>query len=327
MNNKMSATLVASLSRPLRRFSVVLAVAIALCVIVALPAFLDNYYLRLGTTVMMYCVLAWSWNFIGGYIGYPSFGIAAFFGFGAYTGALLLASKAIPFWLSPIAAAIACFAVAVVIGLPILRLRGHYFAVASLGLGEVFRELAMSWTSLTGGGMGVNLPPMQPLFGTEGQTFYYTMFLLALVTLATTVLVDRSRLGVAFRCIRQNEEAANMIGIDATRAKIVAFAFSAAFPGAAGAIYASWVGYIDPSDVFDILNSVKAPVMVLLGGAGTVFGPAIGAVIYLVFEQIATQYLLNFHAGMLGIIIVILVLFMPQGLLETCRRRRQGGAR
>ena len=322
----MAATLAASPGRPLPRFGVAVAVAVVLGVAIVLPAFLDNYYLRLGTTVLMYCVLAWSWNFIGGFIGYPSFGIAGFFGFGAYTGALLLSSKTIPFWLSPIAAMAACFAVAVVIGLPILRLRGHYFAVASLGLGEVFREVAMSWTGLTGGGMGVNLPPMKPLFGTEGQTFYYAMLLLAMVTFGTTVLVARSRLGVAFRCIRQNEGAANMIGIDATRFKIIAFAFSSAFPGAAGALYASWVGYIDPSDVFDILNSVKAPVMVLLGGAGTVFGPAIGAVIYLVFEEIVTHYLLNFHAGMLGIIIVVLVLFMPHGLQETYRRRRQGGA-
>jgi branched-chain amino acid transport system permease protein len=324
----MFATLAASSpARPLPRIGAAVAIAVALGVLIALPLGLDNYYVRLATTVLMYCVLAWSWNFIGGFVGYPSFAIAAFFGFGAYTGAILLAAKIIPFWLSPILAAAACFAVAIVIGMPILRLRGHYFAVASLGLGEVFRELAMSWTALTGGGMGINLPPMKPAFGTEAQTFYYAMLILALLTLGTTALVARSRLGVAFRCIRQNEEAANMIGIDATRSKIVAFAFSAAFPGAAGALYASWVGYIDPSDVFDILNSVKAPVMVLLGGAGTLFGPAIGALIYLVFEEVVTHNLLQFHTGMLGIIIVALVLFMPHGLLETLRRRKQGWAR
>jgi len=141
-------------------------------------------------------------------------------------------------------------------------------------------------------------------------------------TLAVTVLVARSRLGVAFRCIRQNEEAANMIGIDATRAKIIAFALSAAFPGAAGALYASWVGYIDPSDVFDILNSVKAPVMVLLGGVGTVAGPAIGALLYLVFEEIVWRSLLQFHAAVLGLIIVLLVLFLPSGFVDVVRRRK-----
>lgn len=304
------------------RLITVSATVVAICVLLVMPLFLDNYFMRLATTVIMYCVLAWSWNFIGGFVGYPSFGIAAFFGFGAYTGAVLLVHKVIPFWLSPVCGGVACFVVAAVIGTPILRLRGHYFAVASLSIGEVFREVAMSWTGVTGGGMGINLPPMRPAFGTEPQMFYYSMLALALVTLATTVLVTRSRLGVAFRCIRQNEEAASMIGIDATRAKIIAFALSATFPGAAGALYASWVSYIDPSDVFDILNSVKAPVMVLLGGVGTVIGPAIGALLYLVFEEIVWRSLLQFHAVMLGVIIVGLVLFLPSGFVDVLRRRR-----
>jgi branched-chain amino acid transport system permease protein len=320
----MAATGVAGTST--RRFSTNLVVAsvtvITIFVLLIMPRFLDNYFMRLATTVFMYCVLAWSWNFIGGFVGYPSFGIAAFFGLGAYVGAVLLLHKMVPFWLSAVCAGIACLIVAAVIGAPILRLRGQYFAVASLVVGEVFREIAMSWTDLTGGGMGINLPPMRPTFGTEPQIFYYSMLALALATLVTTVLVSRSRLGIAFRCIRQNEEAAKMIGIDATRTKIIAFALSAAFPGAAGAIYASWVSYIDPSDVFDILNSVKAPVMVLLGGIGTVMGPAIGALVYLVFEEIVWRSLLQFHAGMLGAIIVGLVLFLPNGFVDVLRRRR-----
>lgn len=309
--------------RPIAPAPLLSAVGI-ICVLAALPFLLDNYFLRLATTAIMYGVLAWSWNFIGGFVGYPSFGIAAFFGFGAYTGALLLAGKVIPFWASPIAGGIACLLVAAIIGMPILRLRGHYFAVASLGVGEVFRELAMSWTDLTGGGMGVNLPPMRTGLVSEAQVFYYAMLVLALLTFGTTVLVARSRLGVAFRCIRQNEEAANMIGINVTRSKIIAFALSAAFPGAAGAIYASWVGYIDPSDVFDIINSIKAPVMVLLGGAGTILGPIIGAAGYLAFEEVVWRNMLEFHAGVLGLIIVCLCLFMPQGVFDLLRRRKGG---
>jgi branched-chain amino acid transport system permease protein len=175
--------------------------------------------------------------------------------------------------------------------------------------------------------MGVNLPPVQRTFVTEAQLFYYWMLLIALLAFVTTFLVARSRLGVAFHCIRQNEEAANMIGINATRTKIVAFALSAIFPGAAGALYASWVGYIDPSDVFDILISVKAPVMVLLGGVGTVFGPAIGAVVYLVFEELVWRNMLQFHAAILGLIIAALVLFLPSGVGDLLRRRRGQGPR
>lgn len=294
-------------------------------VVLALPAVLENYYMRLMTTVMMYCVLAWSWNFIGGFVGYPSFGIAAFFGLGAYTGAILLSANLIPFWLSPIAGAAFCFVTAIVIGLPILRLRGHYFAAASFAIAEVFREIAMSWTDLTGGGMGLNLPRPAPLFGTDARTFYYMMFILAIAVFATTVLVARSRLGVAFRCIRQNEEAANMIGIDATRTKIIAFGLASAFPGAAGALYASWVGYIDATDAFDILISIKAPVMVLLGGVGTVMGPAVGAIVYLILEELVTQNFLQFHAGLLGVVIVLILLFMPNGIMSFVRSR--GGYR
>jgi branched-chain amino acid transport system permease protein len=301
------------------------AIAILLVVLLALPYYLDNYSMRLATTVFMYCVLAWSWNFIGGFIGYPSFGIAAFFGLGSYVGAIMLTRNMISFWVSPICAAGVCLVVAALLGAPILRLRGHYFAVASLAIGEVFRELAMNWTALTGGGMGVNLPALRSTLSTDSQIFYYMFLLLAVVTFAVTVLVARSRLGVAFRCIRQNEEAANMIGIDATRAKIIAFALSAAFPGAAGALYASWVGYIDPSDVFDIIISIKAPVMVLLGGVGTVAGPAVGAILYLVFEEIVWRNLLQFHAAVLGLIIVLLVLFLPNGFVQVGRRRKVVG--
>ncbi len=288
---------------------------------VALPFVLNNYFMRLATILMMYAALAWSWNFIGGFVGYPSFGIAAFFGLGAYTGALLLAGRYIPFWASPVSAALACVTVAAVIGFPILRLRGHYFAVASLGVAEVFREIAASWTDLTGGGMGLNLPPARFALGTEIAVFYYMMFAVALLAGAATALVARSRLGVALRCIRQNEAAASMIGINATLCKVVAFALSAAFAGAAGAVYASWVGYIDPSDAFSIINSVISPVMVLLGGAGTIFGPLIGAGIYFLFEQTVWHNMLQFHTGMLGLIIVGLVLFMPDGVIDLVRKR------
>ena len=320
----MSVTSVLNGAVPNRSTAVLglMAATTIICGFSLLPFFLDNYLLRLLTTVMMYCVLAWSWNFIGGFVGYPSFGIAAFFGFGAYTGAILLSHKYIPFWASPIAAGITCFIVAAVIGAPILRLRGHYFAVASLGISEVFREVAMSWTGVTGGGMGVNLPPLNTGFLTIPQVFYFAMFALAVTAWITTRSVARSRLGVAFRCIRQNEEAATMIGIDATRTKIIAFALSAAFPGAAGALYASWVGYIDPSDVFDVLISVKGPVMVLLGGVGTTFGPAVGAVLYLVFEEVVWRSFLEFHTAILGVIVVCLVLFMPSGLVDLLKRRK-----
>lgn len=322
-----SHTTASPTTKALSRPAAIAGTVIAVAVLAALPFLLEGYFLRLATTMMMYGVLAWSWNFIGGFAGYPSFATAAFFGFGAYTGALLLTHKYVPFWVSPIAGGLASMTVAAVIGAPILRLRGQYFAVASFTVGAVFQEVAMSWTGFTGGGMGVNLPPLQGSFIDELKIFYYAMMALALLSFITTDLVSRGRLGVALRCIRQNEEAANMIGIDATRSKVIAFALSAAFTGAAGAIYASWISYIDPSDVFNIMNSIKAPVMVLLGGPGTVLGPVVGAVAYLAFEEIVWRNLLEFHTAMLGVIIVILVLFMPKGILDVFRSRQRGGKR
>jgi branched-chain amino acid transport system permease protein len=311
----------------LYKAAVICAIAAALIFSAALPLIFNNYLMRLATIFLMYAALAWSWNFIGGFAGYPSFGIAAFFGVGAYTGGLLLVGKYATFWLSPIAAALLSGIVAAIIGLPILRLRGHYFAVASLGVAEVFRELAESWINLTGGGMGLNLPPLK--FGLAGNiaVSYYLMLAVALSAGAATILVSRSRFGIALRCIRQNEAAASMIGINTILIKTAAFALSAAFAAAAGAVYASWVNYIDPSDVFSIINSVTSPVMVLLGGAGTVVGPMLGAGIYFVFEQTVWHNMLQFHAGMLGIIIVGLVLFMPDGIVDLIRKRRRGTAR
>ena len=140
------------------------------------------------------------------------------------------------------------------------------------------------------------------------------MFVVAAAALATTALVARNRLGFGLRCIQQNEDAAIMLGINALRYKVAAFTLSAVFPGICGGIYASWVNYIDPTDVYDVLLSVKPIVMVLLGGVGTVLGGVYGAFLFLLMEELVWRNLLQFHAGLLGIIVVCLVLFLPEGL-------------
>jgi branched-chain amino acid transport system permease protein len=287
----------------------------------ALPLLGDNYLLRLATTVAMYVVLAQSWNFIGGLAGYPSFATAAFFGLGAYTSAVLQGHGA-PMIASWLAAGLAALAFAVLIGGAILHLRGHYFAIASLVVAEVLREVVNTTPDLTGGGMGLNLP-LLPRLTVTGQAlfFFYAMLALAAVTMAAAVVVHGSKLGFGLRCIQQNEDAANMLGVNAYAYKTAAFALSAVFVGAAGAIYASWVHYIEPPDVFDVLLSVKPLVMVLLGGLGTIFGPAIGAVFLLFFEEVVWRNLLTLHAAALGVIIVLLVLFLPNGVLALVRGR------
>jgi branched-chain amino acid transport system permease protein len=289
-------------------------VAIAAVVaLLALPAIADNYVLRLATTMLMYSALALGWNFIGGFAGYPSFATAAFFGLGAYAGGVLQ-GKGVPMVAAWLAAGVLVALFAAALGRAILHLRGHYFAIASLVVAEVLREITNSATDLTGGGMGLNLPVLSLDVTTQARLFYYATFVVAAATLATTALVAASRLGFGLRCIQQNEDAAIMLGIGTTRYKIAAFTLSAIFPGLCGGIYASWVNYIDPTDVYDVLLSVKPIVMVLLGGVGTVLGGIYGAVLFLLMEELVWRNLLQFHAGLLGIIVVALVLFLPQGL-------------
>jgi branched-chain amino acid transport system permease protein len=288
-------------------------VTVAALAILALPLFGGNYLLRLATIMLMYATLAMAWNFLGGFAGYPSFGLAAFFGLGAYAGGVVQ-SAGVSVALAWAAAAVVGTVFALILGFVLLRLRGHAFAIATLVVTEVLRELTNGWTGLTGGGMGLNLP----FFGwsptATSEFFFYAMFALTAVTFLTTCVVARNRLGFGLTCIRQNEDAANIVGIDTTRYKIIAFTLSGGFAAAAGGIYASWIGYIEPSDVYDVLFSIKPILMVLLGGMGTVFGPILGAVAFLVLDEIVWRNFLELHTGTLGLLIVILVLFLPAGL-------------
>lgn len=289
--------------------------AIWVAVLGLVPFYADNYMVRLATFVSMYTALALSWNFIGGFAGYPSFATAGFFGLGAYAGAIVQ-KYGLPL---PLAWSFATLFVAVFaagLGYAILRMRGHYFAIGSISIVEILRLVISSWESFTGGGDGFNVPivPGGPDF--VARLFLWAMLGVMVLVLAVTIAVDRSRLGFGLRCIQQNEDAANMVGIDTTRYKIAGFALSAMFCGTVGAVYASWTGYIDPTDGFSILLTLKVPVMALLGGPGTVFGPVVGAASFVVLEEIIWARFLEYHRAILGVVIVILIFFLPGGLLK-----------
>ena len=297
-----------------------LALLVAAIVLASLPLAGNNYLLRLATTVCMYAVLAQSWNFIGGLAGYPSFATAAFFGLGAYTSAILQNHGA-PLPLAWGSAGLAALIFAALLGGAILHLRGHYFAIASLIVAEMLREAINAAPDFTGGGKGLNLPVLSISVTAQAQLFFYAMLTLALLCTGCAVVVHRSKLGFGLRCIQQNEDAANILGVNTYAYKTAAFVLSAVFVGAAGAIYASWVNYVEPSDVFDVLLAIKPLVMVLLGGLGTIFGPALGAVMLLAFEEVVWRNFLTIHAAALGVIIVMLVLFLPNGILALLRDR------
>ncbi|TAI64617.1 branched-chain amino acid ABC transporter permease [Bradyrhizobium sp. Leo170] len=293
-----------------------IALLVLLAVVASLPLFGGAYALRLGTIACMYAIMALSWNVVGGFAGYPSFATAAFFGFGAYTAGVLL-NKGLPLWLCVVIAAVTALLIAAVLGAALLRLRGHYFAIASLSLVEVLRELVNNATDLTGGGMGLNIP-LGSGSGVlaEAMFFFYAMWILLLLTVLMVMAVAGSKLGFGLACIRQNETASSMVGLNTTLYKSIAFGLSACFVSAAGGVYAAWVHYIDPSDVFDILYSVKPIVMALMGGLGSPLGVACGAFLYLGLEEVVWRNYIQIHTGVLGLIIVLLLLFLPHGLIS-----------
>jgi branched-chain amino acid transport system permease protein len=215
-------------------------------------------------------------------------------------------------------AGLMAFVAAVILGAILLRLKGHYFAIASLAVAEVLRELTNAATELTGGGMGLNIPLSSVVTSVEGEArfFFYVMWALLLVTLIVVIGIERSKLGFGLRCICQNESAADMIGVNSTLYKSLAFGFSGIFVAMAGVIYAGWAHYIEPPDVYDILYSVKPIVMALLGGLGSTLGALMGAFLFLGIEEFVWRKLLDLHTGVLGLLIVLLLLFLPKGLVS-----------
>jgi branched-chain amino acid transport system permease protein len=297
-----------------------LALLVLLACVAALPLFGGAYALRLGTVACMYAVLALSWNVVGGFAGYPSFATAAFFGFGAYMAGVLL-NDGLPLLPSIVMTLAASFLLAALLGAVLLRLRGHYFAIASLSLGEVLRELVNNATDLTGGGMGLNIPLASGSgILADATFFFYAMWGVLLATALMVIAVSMSKLGFGLACVRQNETAASMVGLNATLYKSIAFGLSACFVSAAGGIYAAWVHYIDPSDVFDVLYSVKPIVMALMGGLGSPLGVVCGAFLYLGLEEVVWRNYIQIHSGVLGVLIVMLLLFLPHGLISLRSR-------
>ncbi len=292
-----------------------------LALLAAVPLGGNNYFVQQATFVAMFAALALSWNIIGGYAGYPSFATAAFVGLGSYAGALLQ-NAGVPMVLAWLGATAVTGVFAALLGFGLLRMRGHYFAVGSISIVELLRLIASTWSELTGGGDGLNLPILSGGPDFAGRVFLYAMLAIMALAFVMTVLVDRGRLGFGLRCIEQNEDAADMVGIDVRRYKTMGFTLSAFLCGTVGAVSASWVAYIAPTDAFSILLTLKVPVMVLLGGPGTLLGPVIGAAAFVVIEQAVWSRFLEYNQAALGIVIVLLIFFLPGGLLGRLRRRR-----
>ncbi|MEW8958252.1 MAG: branched-chain amino acid ABC transporter permease [Moorella sp. (in: firmicutes)] len=303
-----------------RRFPLSVVALIVMVVILALlPFYIRGYWIRVLTTLFMSAVLAEALNLVVGYAGYAAFGNGVFFGIGAYTTAVLMTRLGWSFFPAMAASCFLAAALAFILGWPVLRLRGHYFAIATIGINMAVMEI-VTYIGITGGGKGISLPIYPGNIVKQGLFFYYCMFILLILSVAITYWVANSRLGYGLRAIKTEPEAAEVMGVNTTLYKVLAWSISAALTGVAGSINAYWLTFLEPLFVFDIMISVEAFVMVLLGGPATIFGPVIGAFfLKLLSELIWSQFTL-IHMGVLGLIIVIITLFLPSGIMGLWRQ-------
>ncbi|GFG52386.1 branched-chain amino acid ABC transporter permease [Mycolicibacterium agri] len=308
----------ASGGNPWVNLGVLALIVAALCL---LPMMTSPYYVRVATGVAMWAGIALSWNVICGYAGYISFGHVAFFGIGAYTTAILMQPDVDwNFWATlPVAAVIAA-AVAALVGWPALRLKGAYFAIATWALAEAVRELA-TVVDITGGSGGLKTP-----IRLDDNFFFYTMVGAAAIAYALCyLLLERSRFGFRVKAVRDNEVAARAQGINTTLVKIEAFALSAVIPAILGGINAYWITFINPASVLNTIITDQLVVMVLVGGLGHIWGPALGATaLFLLQEQLRVSYgETTAYIVIVGVLVMLVVLFLPDGLVSLGRRARR----
>jgi branched-chain amino acid transport system permease protein len=288
----------------------------AMIALVMYPPYGTGYGHRAVIQVFMWIALAGSWNIISGLTGYVSFGHVAFFGAGAYTGAILIASAGWSWPVAALAGGVAAGVLALAIGWPCLRLKGPYFAIAMLGLNEVLRALVSYFERLTGGGNGLSLPTLDATV-----PIYYAMGLMAvLVTLAARLIIA-SRFGLRLMTIREDEIAAEAMGIHTFRHKLLAFLLSAIGPGIVGALAAREQGYIEPLSVFPLATTITMIVMTLFGGKGTVWGPVLGAAVLFVAQEMVWARYPYIHPLLFGANIVGVVLAMPRGVLGVLQTK------
>jgi branched-chain amino acid transport system permease protein len=307
--------------------------AVLLAVIIAYPlVFSSPFQQRLGALVLLYAIAASSWNIIGGYAGQVSVGHVVFFGCGAYAAMGAYAH----FALSPLvgipAGIVLAVAIAAVIGVPTLRLAGHYFSMATIAVAELSR-LIVNNTNYLGAAVGMSGPPVPrnvfDLSFISALPYYYIFLAVLAIVLLITWKMTNSRMGFYLRAIKDSERAARSLGAPASRTKLYAYMLSAGGTSVAGALYAMMFGFVDPESGLGILISVKMLIMAALGGAGLLFGPLVGAAILVPLEEISNSVLGGRGAGLTfvvyGAIIVLIARFQPGGLLTLAKRLSERG--
>jgi len=286
----------------------------AILVIVPLMG-LSTYTMHLLILVLTWSVIGMAWNILGGYTGQVSFGHAAFFGMGAYTSGMLYLHFGISAWWGLPVSIVVLTALSLIIGYICLRLRGAYFALATLALGEICRVTAENLVKITGGNMGILINERTWV---EKTWFFYIILLIAAATYILIRIVIGSKLGYCFVAIREDQDAAESLGIDTTFYKTISLCLSGVLTGIAGAFYMNYMGYIDPSIVFPLFDiSIVVVMVVMIGGAATFWGPVIGSIIMVFLAEVirSLPYIGAAHQTIFGIILILIIIFLPNGIV------------
>lgn len=290
--------------------------AIIAAALAFLPMVGSDVMVQFGINALLLATLAQSWNILGGFGGYVSFGNSVFYGLGTYGTAIAMTAYNLPFGVGLAIGVVLAVLGAALVGLPILRLRGPYFAIATLGLNgammAIFSNLPIA---------GTNIGLVLPLTRNDAMFYWLALGLLVLCTL-TVLWISRSRYGMGLIAIREDEDAAGVMGVNATLYKVSALILASIFTAVAGGIHAYWSTFVDPASAFDSTLNVRMVIMCVFGGPGTVFGPVIGSfVLSTVYEVLAAQ-ISTAAALLFGFVIVLAVVFMPRGLADMVRGRR-----
>jgi branched-chain amino acid transport system permease protein len=299
-----------------------LSAGLSLALLLLFPLAVRNpYVLHLLILSFLWIVLGQSWNLLGGYTGQVSFGHAAFFGVGAYATGVLVKSGLSPgaAWWGLLLGGVTAAVLALVIGWICFRLRGPYFALSVLALSEVLRLVAVNWKQLTNGAEGILYIPTF----TSKAYYYWIILALAGVSFVVIRFVMRSKLGFYFLSIREDQDCAESLGIDTTKYKLYSLLISAFFTGAAGSFYMNYMGFIDPGIVFAVHDiSVMMILVTMLGGVATMWGPAVGAVLYILVSELFRVWLKSGHLIFFGVLIIVIIIFFPQGIVGTLNQWR-----
>lgn len=284
----------------------------AIVILLILPFFISDYIVSVLLNILMWIALTESWMILSGYTGYISLGHAAFFGVGAYIMALLW--RKLPFFAIVPLGGLSSMFLAFAIGFPCLRIRGPYFVILTLGLSEFTKYLFINWEVNVSGTVGRILMGAPDL-----HIFYYSMLVIAGLGVAVASWIRSSRFGVGLRSIKEDEEAAESLGINTSVYKWLAFGISAFFPGLVGSVMALRWTYIDPYTVFNPIVSFQIIVIAFLGGVTEVEGPLLGAIVLTLISEVLWAKYPYYYMIILGVILIILVYFIPTGILEPLK--------